>query len=93
MGGHGIVGGQVPLAAGIGGIKYREEDRVVMCFMGDAAVNQGAFHESLNMAAIWKLPVIYVVENNEYGMGTAFSRVSRPRGEERAAAYGIPSSS
>jgi pyruvate dehydrogenase E1 component alpha subunit len=87
MGGHGIVGGQVPLAIGMGwAIKYRGEDRVTMCFMGEAAVNQGAFHESLNMAAIWQLPVIFVVENNEYGMGTAFGRVSATRVEERSAA-------
>jgi pyruvate dehydrogenase E1 component alpha subunit len=93
MGGHGIVAGQVPLATGMGwAIRYREEDRVVVCFMGEAAVNQGAFHESLNMAAVWKLPVIYVVENNEYGMGTAFSRVSATRVEDRSAAYGIPAS-
>jgi pyruvate dehydrogenase E1 component alpha subunit len=93
MGGHGIVGGQVPLANGMAwAIRYRGEERVAMCFMGEAAVNQGAFHESLNMAAIWQLPVIYVVENNEYGMGTAFSRVSATRVEERSAAYGIPAS-
>ncbi len=93
MGGHGIVGGQVPLATGMGwAIKYRGEDRVAMCFMGEAAVNQGAFHESLNMAAVWNLPVVFVVENNEYGMGTAFRRVSATRVEERSAAYGIPSS-
>jgi len=91
MGGHGIVGGQVPLATGIGwAIRYRGEDRVVLCFMGEAAVNQGAFHEALNMAAVWKLPVIYVVENNEYGMGTAFRRVSATKVEERASPYGIP---
>jgi pyruvate dehydrogenase E1 component alpha subunit len=93
MGGHGIVGGQVPLATGMGwAIKYRDEDRVAMCFMGEAAVNQGAFHESLNMAAIWQLPVIYVVENNEYGMGTAFGRISATQVEERSSAYGIPAS-
>ncbi|MBT8396153.1 MAG: pyruvate dehydrogenase (acetyl-transferring) E1 component subunit alpha [Gemmatimonadetes bacterium] len=93
MGGHGIVGGQVPLAAGMGwAIKYRGEDRVAMCFMGEAAVNQGAFHEALNMAAIWQLPVIFVVENNEYGMGTAFGRVSATKVEERSAAYQIPAS-
>lgn len=93
MGGHGIVGGQVPLATGMGwAIKYREEDRVTLCFMGEAAVNQGAFHESLNMAAIWQLPVIYVVENNEYGMGTAFQRVSATEVKERSGAYGIPAS-
>jgi pyruvate dehydrogenase E1 component alpha subunit len=93
MGGHGIVGGQIPLATGMGwAIKYRGEDRVALCFMGEAAVNQGALHESLNMASIWDLPVIYVVENNEYGMGTAFRRVSATRVEERASAYGIPAS-
>lgn len=92
MGGHGIVGAQVPLAAGMGwAIRYRKEEKVCVCFMGDAAVNQGAFHEALNMSAIWKLPVIYVVENNEYGMGTAFSRVSATPVSQRAASYGIPS--
>jgi pyruvate dehydrogenase E1 component alpha subunit len=94
MGGHGIVGGQVPLAAGIAWkIKYKKEDSVVVCFMGDAAVNQGAFHEALNMAAVWELPAIFVVENNEYGMGTAFSRISETDVAERALSYGIPSSS
>jgi pyruvate dehydrogenase E1 component alpha subunit len=93
MGGHGIVGGQVPLATGIAWkIKYREEDEVVVCFMGDAAVNQGGFHEALNMAAIWELPAIYVVENNEYGMGTAFRRVSLTDIVEKASPYGIPAS-
>lgn len=91
MGGHGIVGAQSALAAGMGwAIRYRGEDRVAMCFMGDAAVNQGALHESLNMAAIWKLPVIYVVENNEYGMGTAFHRISATAIKDRSGAYGIP---
>ncbi len=93
MGGHGIVGAQVPLASGMGWkIRYRDEDHVVVCFMGDAAVNQGAFHEALNMSAVWNLPVIYVVENNEYGMGTAFSRVSRTEIHEKACSYGIPTS-
>lgn len=91
MGGHGIVGGQIPLATGIGwAIRYREGDQVCVCFMGDAAVNQGAFWESLNMAAIWKLPVIFVVENNEYGMGTAFNRVSALPVSERAGGTGVP---
>jgi len=91
MGGHGIVGGQIPLATGIGwAIRYRGTDQVCVCFLGDAAVNQGAFWKSLNMAAIWKLPVIYVVENNEYGMGTAFSRVSALPVVERAAGTGVP---
>jgi pyruvate dehydrogenase E1 component alpha subunit len=91
MGGHGIVGAQVPLAAGFGWtIKYRGGDQVVVCFMGDAAVNQGAFHEAMNMAAVWDLPVIFVVENNAYGMGTAFHRVSRTEIHEKASAYGVP---
>jgi pyruvate dehydrogenase E1 component alpha subunit len=94
MGGHGIVGGQVPLAAGMGfAAKYRGEERVTVCFMGDAAVNQGGFHEALNMSAVWDLPVLYVVENNEYGMGTAFRRVSTTDIKDRACAYGIESSS
>ena len=91
MGGHGIVGGQIPIGAGLGwAIRYRGDDQVCVCFMGDAAVNQGVFLESLNMSAIWHLPVIYVVENNEYGMGTAFSRVSATEMEARSGAYGIP---
>jgi pyruvate dehydrogenase E1 component alpha subunit len=91
MGGHGIVGGQIPLATGIGwAIRYRGGDEVCVCFLGDAALNQGAFWESLNMAAIWKLPVIYVVENNEYGMGTAFKRVSALPVVERAGGTGVP---
>ncbi|MSR23228.1 MAG: pyruvate dehydrogenase (acetyl-transferring) E1 component subunit alpha [Gemmatimonadetes bacterium] len=94
MGGHGIVGGQIPLATGMGwAIRYRGGDQVCVCFLGDAAVNQGAFGESLNLAAIWKLPVIYVVENNEYGMGTAFHRVSALPVGERARGSGVPSHS
>jgi len=93
MGGHGIVGGQVPLATGIAWkIKYRGEKNVVVCYMGDAAVNQGGFHEALNMAAIWQLPAIYVVENNAYGMGTAFHRVSLTDMVEKSSPYGIPAS-
>jgi len=94
MGGHGIVGGQVPLATGIAWkIKYRDEASVVICYMGDAAVNQGGFHEALNMASVWQLPAIYVVENNEYGMGTAFRRVSTTDMITKAAPYGIEASS
>jgi pyruvate dehydrogenase E1 component alpha subunit len=93
MGGHGIVGAQVPIAAGLAfASKYRDEDRVTLCFLGDAAVNQGAFHEALNMAAVWDLPTIFVVENNEYGMGTAFRRVSVTPIEDKACPYGIPTS-
>jgi pyruvate dehydrogenase E1 component alpha subunit len=77
LGGHGIVGGHIPLAAGIGfAIKYRGGDQVCICFFGEAAVNIGAFHEALNMAAVYKLPVIFCCENNRYGMGTAFERVA-----------------
>ncbi|HET7922282.1 MAG TPA: thiamine pyrophosphate-dependent enzyme, partial [Gammaproteobacteria bacterium] len=77
LGGHGIVGGHVPIATGVGfAIKYRGGDQVCVCFMGEAAVNGGAFHESLNMAGLWGLPVIYVIENNRYGMGTAIERAS-----------------
>ena len=94
MGGHGIVGAQVPLATGFAWkIKYRGEDSVAVCYLGDAAVNQGAFHESLNMAAVWKLPVIYVVENNHYGMGTAFDRVSETEMQEKSAPHGIQGTS
>jgi pyruvate dehydrogenase E1 component alpha subunit len=68
LGGHGIVGGHVPLAAGVGfAIKYRGGDQVCLCFMGESVVNTGAFHEALNMAALWKLPVVFLIENNRYG--------------------------
>jgi len=77
LGGHGIVGGHIPIATGVGfAIKYRGGDQVCVCYMGEAAVNGGAFHESLNMAGLWKLPVVYVIENNKYGMGTAIERAS-----------------
>ena len=93
LGGWGIVGGQIPLATGAGwAIKYRGGDQVCLCFMGEAAVNQGAFHESLNMAALWKLPVIYIVENNRFGMGTAWERASSLYDiSQKAAAYDMPS--
>jgi len=77
MGGHGIVGGHIPLAAGLGfAIKYRGGDQICLCYFGEAAVNIGAFHEALNMASVWKLPIIFCCENNRYGMGTAFERVA-----------------
>jgi pyruvate dehydrogenase E1 component alpha subunit len=77
FGGHGIVGGQVPLGAGIAfADKYRGNDNVTLCYMGDGAVRQGAFHEALNMAMYWKLPVIFIIENNNYAMGTSVERVS-----------------
>ncbi len=88
-GGYGIVGGQIPLATGMGWkARYCNEDRIALCFFGEAAANQGAFHESFNMASKWKLPVIYICENNGYGMGTAVHRVSaEPEIYKRASAY------
>jgi len=77
LGGHGIVGSHLPLAAGVGfAIKYRGGDQVIVCFMGDSVVNIGAFHEALNMAALWKLPCLFVIENNRYGMGTSVERAA-----------------
>lgn len=89
MGGWGIVGGHPPLAAGSAfATKYQGRDSVSICFMGEASTNQGVFHETLNMAELWKLPVIFICENNGYGMGTAISRAMA--GEhlfEKAAGY------
>lgn len=80
FGGHGIVGGQVPLGAGIAfAEKYNETGNLCICMMGDGAVRQGAFHEALNMAMTWKLPVIFVIENNGYAMGTSVERTSNVR--------------
>jgi pyruvate dehydrogenase E1 component alpha subunit len=92
LGGHGIVGGHIPIATGVGfAIKYRGGDQVIVCFMGEAAVNNGAFHEALNMAALWKLPCIFIIENNRYGMGTAVERASAINDiYERAASYDMP---
>jgi pyruvate dehydrogenase E1 component alpha subunit len=91
LGGYGIVGGQIPLAAGTAfASKYRGEDRVTVCYFGEAAANQGSFHETLNMASKWALPVIFLCENNRYGMGTAFARVSPlPEVYKRASAYAM----
>jgi pyruvate dehydrogenase E1 component alpha subunit len=89
LGGHGIVGAHIPLAAGVGwAIKYREGDQVCVCFFGEAAVNIGAFHEALNIASLWKLPVVFIIENNRYGMGTEISRATANEDViARAAAY------
>ena len=77
LGGHGIVGGQIPLGAGIAfAIKYNKEDKLCICMMGDGAIRQGAFHEALNLAMLWKLPVIFMIENNQYAMGTSVERTS-----------------
>ncbi len=77
VGGHGIVGGQIPLGAGLAfAEKYNKTSNLCMTYMGDGAVRQGSFHETFNMAMTWKLPVIFVVENNGYAMGTSVSRTS-----------------
>ena len=91
LGGHGIVGGHVPLATGVGfAIKYRGGDQVIVCFMGESVVNTGAFHEALNMAALWKLPCVFIIENNRYGMGTSLERASAIHDiYERGAAYNM----
>ncbi|MGF1533002.1 MAG: pyruvate dehydrogenase (acetyl-transferring) E1 component subunit alpha [Bernardetiaceae bacterium] len=93
MGGHGIVGAQVPLGAGIAfAEKYQKTGNVCMCYMGDGAVRQGAFHEALNMAMTWKLPVIFVIENNGYAMGTSVGRTSNVTDLYRLGdAYQMPS--
>ncbi len=89
LGGHAIVGAHIPLATGMAfAAKYRNTNQVAVCYFGEAAVNNGAFHEALNMAALWKLPAIYLCENNRYGMGTALERASALYDvSERACSY------
>lgn len=93
LGGHGIVGSHIPLAAGVAfAHKYRGGDQVCLCFFGEAAANIGAFHETLNMAELWDLPVVFVIENNGYGMGTAVARAAAITNfADRGAAYGMAS--
>ncbi len=93
MGGYAIVGGGIPIAVGIGmSINYKDEDLVCVCFFGDGAVNEGAFHEGLNLAKLWNLPVLFVCENNYYGMGTSVNRASSvEKIYKRACSYDIPS--
>lgn len=91
-GGYAIVGGHIPLAAGMAfSHQYLKRDRIAFCVMGEGSTNIGMFHEALNMAALWKLPVIFLVENNQYGMGTAVERASAVANiYEKAAAYRMP---
>jgi pyruvate dehydrogenase E1 component alpha subunit len=91
-GGHAIVGAHVPLAAGMAfASKYRGEDRVTLCFFGDGAINQGAFHEALNLIALYKLPVVLICENNLFAMGTSVKRsTSLKQIVDRAEGYDIP---
>lgn len=97
LGGNGIVGAQIPVATGVGFAQMYGEQVLgnkqrgcTLCFFGDGAAHQGAFHESLNMAGVWKLPVVYIVENNQYGMGTAVHRVSSVENfEQRAPGYNV----
>ncbi len=91
-GGHGIVGAHIPLAAGMAlKLKYNSEEGVVLCFFGDGAIHQGSFHETLNMARIWNLPVVFICENNQYGMGTDFRRVSAVHDLSKlSASYDMP---
>ena len=94
MGGHAIVGAQMPLSAGFAlASQYRKEDSVTMVYFGDGATNQGTFHETMNLASVWKLPMIFFLENNFYGMGTSVERI-RSNGKSfsnLAEGYGIPS--
>lgn len=92
LGANGIVGGGIPIAVGAAlAIKKQKRDDVTICFFGDGATNEGAFHEALNMAAIWKLPVIFVCENNKYGMSVSTERsMSVANVADRAAAYAMP---
>lgn len=91
-GGYGIVGGHIPLGAGIAmANKYKQNGRVTACFLGDGAVDQGAFHETLNMSQLWELPCLFAIENNGYAMGTAVHRHSVGELHERAKGYGMKS--
>lgn len=90
-GGHGIVGGQIPLGVGLAyALKYRGIQGAAMAFMGDGAVNQGAVHEAYNLASLWQLPVLFIIENNGYSMGTSQARSSAGELAQRARSYDMP---
>lgn len=92
LGANGVVGGGIPIATGVGlSIKLQKSDRVCLCFFGDGASNEGTFHEAINMAAIWDLPVIFLCENNQYGMSMSTKRSMKNETiAQRAQAFGIP---
>jgi pyruvate dehydrogenase E1 component alpha subunit len=92
FGGHGIVGAQVPIGTGLAfGLKYRGGDRVCLCYFGDGSTNQGQVYESFNMAQLWKLPIVYVIENDQYAMGTSVQRASaQPELFRRGESFAIP---
>src|SRR5436305_3119549 len=92
LGANGVVGGGIPIATGVGlSIQLQEKDSICLCFFGDGAANEGTFHEAINMAAIWDLPVVYLCENNQYGMSMSTKRSMRNETiAQRATAYGIP---
>jgi pyruvate dehydrogenase E1 component alpha subunit len=94
LGGYAIVAGMCPIAVGLGlGIKYRQEDRVVMCFFGDGATNQGVYHEALNMASLYRLPIVWVCENNYYAIGSSVPRSSAEESlAKKARSYDMPCS-
>ena len=93
LGGHAIVGAHLPIAAGVGfAIKYEGTDRVIVCYFGDGAVPEGEFHESMNLSALWKLPVVWICENNRYAMGTSLERaLAQTEIWKFGETYGIPS--
>ncbi len=92
FGGHGIVGAQVPIGSGLAfAHKYKKDNGINLTYLGDGAINQGQVYETFNMAALWKLPIVFVIENNQYGMGTSVSRAAAGQNLfERGKAYGIP---
>jgi pyruvate dehydrogenase E1 component alpha subunit len=94
LGANGVVAGGVPIAVGVGlGIQMQRSDRVVLCFFGDGAVHEGAFHEALNLASLWRLPVIFLCENNQYAMSLATTRaLAVPQIAQHAASYAMPGS-
>ena len=91
-GGHGIVGAQVPIGTGLAfGLKYQGGDRVCLCYFGDGSTNQGQVYESFNMAELWKLPIVYIIENNQYAMGTSVQRsTAQPDLYRRGESFAIP---